>query len=122
MKMLKNKLLLLAVAGFVAVYGCARQEQYGKAITEDKFIPLSDVLGNMNSYSGKTVKVQGKIVTECPTGCWFEMAEGPAVLYVDIGPQGLAIPQKVGKKVVVEGRIVVEGYKAKLLGGGLVIQ
>ncbi len=57
-----------------------------------------------------------------PTGCWFEVSEGGAVLYVDIGAEGLAIPQRVGWRVTVRGRLQGEGARPYLIGQGLEIR
>lgn len=117
-----SKLAFLVLAPMIIVSGCANRELYGKAVTEKNVISISDILVNADTYKGKMVKVEGEIVTECPTGCWFEMGDGSAVLYVDIGPNGIAIPQRVGKNVTVQGVVVVDGYKIKLIGEGVEIK
>ena len=77
---------------------------------------------NPSAYLTKTVKLEGKIVAECPTGCWFDVDDGTGVLHVDTKPSGYAIPQRVGKKVVVEGEIYERGGKPIMIGKGVEIQ
>lgn len=111
---------LLAVG--VLLQACSKPEQYGEALGRGETTALGSVLSKPKSFEGQTVKVKGEIVTECPTGCWFEMKEGSAVLYVEIGQQGLAIPQRVGKEVTVEGTIAVDGANVRLEGKGVEIR
>ncbi len=102
--------------------GCGKPVLYGAASTVADITSAADILSNPEDFEGKSVKVEGRIVTECPSGCWFEIEEGNARLYVDIAPSGLAIPQKVGSKVTVEGAVTVEDNKAKLIGRGVEIK
>lgn len=101
---------------------CARTERYGEVTPGSGTTAVKEILSRPQEYRGKTVRVEGRIVTECPTGCWFEMKEDGAVLYVDIGRQGLAIPQRLGRKVAVEGTVAVDGAIVKLEGRGVEIR
>jgi hypothetical protein len=110
---------LIAVA--IVTRGCGSPETYGEPVTETSKTVVSDILQNMDAYAGKTVRVEGKIATECPSGCWFELAEGGAMIYVDMAPHGFAIPQYVGKNAVVQGTVVVEGKRARIHAKGVEI-
>ena len=59
---------------------------------------------------------------ECPTGCWLDVGKENAALHVDIKPAGFAIPQKVGSRVIVEGKIQVKDNQVSMLGQGVEIQ
>ncbi len=72
-------------------------------ITEKGVVNTKDILTNPDKYLGQTLRLEGKIVRECPSGCWFYLEDETGTIYVDINPSGLSIPPKVGKKVVVEG-------------------
>jgi len=124
MKIKVSKKILLTVVALLALMlqGCGSKESFGEAVVEKSSTPIADVLSKPADYRGKTVKIEGEIVSECPSGCWFEVGEGNAVAYVDIAPQGLAIPQRVGKKVVVEGTVSFENQKVVVLGKGVEIQ
>ena len=69
-----------------------------------------------------TVTVQGKIIQECPTGCWFDIQQGGAKLHIDIRPAGLAIPQRVGKTVTVEGQVISKDGQVQVSGRGVEIK
>ena len=123
MRRLTSKAVLAGVVlTFVAAQGCGGSETYGEAISETEMTAVSDILTNPADYDGRTVRVEGKIATECPSGCWFELQDGAALIYVDLAPHGLAIPQKVGKQVVVEGKITVKDGRPKLFGKGVEIR
>lgn len=87
---------------------CGRTEEFGGKISDQTPITVKDVMTQTESYKGKPVVVEGKIVTECPAGCWFELKDESGIVYVDIEPSGLSIPQRVGRNVVVEGEIVTQ--------------
>ena len=44
------------------------------------------------------------------------------MIYVDIAPHGLAIPQRVGSKVAVEGTVSVEDGQVRFVGKGVEIR
>jgi hypothetical protein len=113
--------LIGAVLTAVAVQGCGRSETYGEAVTETNKTAISDILLQADRYEGETVRLEGKIATECPSGCWFELRDNGAVIYVDMAPAGFAIPQHVGRDVVVEGTVVVQDGKPKIHARGVEI-
>ena len=43
-------------------------------------------------------------------GCWFyvKVGSGNLDIYVDTGNSGFAIPQQVGKKILVEGKVIIK--------------
>jgi hypothetical protein len=110
-----------AALAVIVAQGCSGPETYGQAVTEAGTTPVADILAQPAEYDGKTVRVEGTIATECPSGCWFELQDGGALIYVDLNPNGLAIPQKVGKRAAVEGRVIVEDGRAKIYGMGVEI-
>jgi len=113
--------LLLAVA--FAATGCRdRAEQYGGKISDPNVTEAKAILSEPDAFEGKTVTIEGKIVRECPTGCWFDVEDGAAIIHVDINPSGFAIPQKVGKMVTVEGKISVQNKRPVLVGKGVEIK
>jgi hypothetical protein len=113
--------LLLGIAISVSYAGT---EKYGQEISNREITPLKDILANPKAYEGKLVTIEGKIANECSTGCWFylKVASADAVIYVDIGNSGFAIPQNVGKKVLVEGAVVIRETGPMIQGKGVEIQ
>ena len=100
--------LLIILLVILGVSGCSgnssdKSERYGVNITEKEVTSVKDIYTNPNEYLDKTVRLEGKIVRECSSGCWFFLEDETGTIYVDINPSGLSISPKVGKKVVVEG-------------------
>ena len=107
----------------VSLQGCGgRAEAYGNTLTDNEAVAVSAVLADPAAYNGQTVKIEGKIVSECMTGCWFGLEDDGVSIHVDIKPAGLAIPQRVGKDVVVEGTVAVEDNNVMFLGQGVEIR
>lgn len=82
----------------------------------EELTSISDILQNADEYDGKEVIVQGRIVNECGSGCWFTLREGNAVIYIDLAPNNMVIPQKRGAEVKVTGKVVKEGSDAFMIG------
>ena len=120
----KNSIALLALVIFCAglLIGCGRAESYGKAISNREITKVDDILRNPDIYKGKTVTIKGKITNECSTGCWFDIKDGEAIMYVNIEPAGFAIPQKSGHTALVEGKVMVENGKTKISGTGVKVR
>lgn len=127
----KIKLIGLFLVIFVMVVsmaGCGgnsngnssnNSEKYGVDITEKKVTSVKDILTNPDEYLDQTVRLEGKIVRECPSGCWFFLEDETGTIYVDINPSGLSIPPKVGKKVVVEGVPTNRNGRVSIIGKGV---
>jgi hypothetical protein len=117
-------MLCITAAMFLLFSSCAKKDSatYGREITNRNITEVKAVLTTPETFDGKTVTVKGKIVNECPSGCWLEVQEGSAILYVDLNPSGFAIPQKVGKEVVVEGNVSMRDNKPIMTGTGVEIK
>jgi uncharacterized protein YdeI (BOF family) len=81
-----------------------------------KTLKISDILESPESYGGQAVIVEGKIVSECPAGCWFTLDDGTGTIYVDLAPSDLVIPQKRGAFATVYGEVVRKGSDTYLIG------
>ncbi|MBN2482829.1 MAG: DUF4920 domain-containing protein [Candidatus Omnitrophica bacterium] len=117
--------LLALFTGIILIIGCTTNvssESFGEPITEYTSVPIRNILSNPGELSGKTVTVSGKIVRECPSGCWFNLNDTTGEIYVDIKPSGFAIPQMVGKKVVVQGTVSARTGNTSLIGQGVELQ
>ena len=115
-------ILILNLA--LALSGCGRKksEQYGQQISNHNTTHISDILKEPEAFSGKTVTIDGKIVRECMTGCWFDVEGEKGSIHVDVKPSGFAIPQKVGKEVIVEGSVSLRDGQLTLVGKGVEIK
>ena len=94
-------------------------ERYGVDITEKEVTNIKNILTNPDEYLDQTVRLEGKIVRECPSGCWFYLEDETGTVYVDINPSGLSIPPKVGKKVTVEGVPTKINNGVSIIGKGV---
>ena len=111
MKTLKILFLsLVLLTGVISVSSYAGTEKYGEEITNRKITEVKDILAEPKTFEGKSVTIEGKIASECSTGCWFyvKVGSGNLIIYVDTGKSGFAIPQKMGSDILVEGNVVVK--------------
>ena len=119
----KTLATILVLTVVFALGGCRKKaEQYGREISNPNLADVKAILTEPGDFEGKTVTIEGKIVRECPTGCWFDVEQGTAIIHVDINPSGFAIPQKTGKMVTVEGTISVRNKQPVLIGKGVEIR
>lgn len=111
---------VLTILVLVVFSSCDRKkaEQYGKPIENRTVTPLSTVLKEPESFHEKTLTLAGKIVRQCPTGCWIDIQQGSALIHVDFNPSGFAIPQSLGKRILVEGQIRNQNGQTTLIGKG----
>jgi len=98
------------IVGVVLFSFFSRTEKYGQEIENYKVIALKDILANPKVFEGKLVTIDGKITNECSTGCWFyvQIGSGNLNIYVDTQNAGFAIPQKSGKQIIVEGKVIIK--------------
>jgi len=102
--------------------GCGSKKgetQFGEIPSNLQVTNIDDIVSRPQEYQDQDVAIEGKIVQECPTGCWFNLQDATGVIYVDINPSGFAIPQYTGKEVRVEGKVVLRGPKAMIVGQGV---
>jgi uncharacterized protein YdeI (BOF family) len=79
-------------------------------------VTVRELIDRSQEYAGRTVTLTGKIVTECPQGCWFFLNDGTGSIYIDLQPAGLTIPQKIGAQVTLRGKIKGSGGNLQILG------
>jgi len=109
-------LLLVALVGAATIISAGCLSQTAENTGTGTPVKIGDILENPGTYNGTTVVVSGKIVNECPSGCWFFLDDGTGSLYVDLLPSNFVIPPMVGSRVTVEGIIQVEGKDVTLVG------
>ena len=79
-------------------------------------VKINDILKKSSDYLGKEVIIEGKIVQECGAGCWFNLKDSTGVIYVDLAPSNLTIPQKVGSNARVYGVVTIEKKSTYIIG------
>lgn len=71
--MKRTPLFILAVF-LVLPFGAAAGTGYGSGVNLDQATSISDIFARPDVYSGKTVKVKGKVVDVCGhRGCWMDL-------------------------------------------------
>ena len=107
----------------VILAGCkGKPESFGQPISDKTITPIRSIVVKPADYNDKTVTIEGKITAECPAGGWFDLLQDSTLLYVDLHPTGIAIPQKVGSIVTVQGTIELRENKPVLVGSGVEIK
>ena len=77
---------------------------------------IAQLLEKGSEYAGREVIVKGKIVQECGSGCWFNLKDNTGIIYVDLAPSNLVIPQKVGSNATVHGRVNIKKGITYIIG------
>lgn len=113
---------LIIVLLILTVSGCVNdednRERYG-FITGKEVVKVKDIYVNSDKFLSQTIKLEGKIIRECSSGCWFYLEDDTGVIFVDINPSGLSIPPKVGEKATVEGNPEKRNGKIIIVGKGV---
>lgn len=77
---------------------------------------IADLLKQSSEYVDREVIVQGKIVQECGAGCWFNLKDDTGIIFVDLAPSNIVIPQKVGSQATVIGKFGMKKGIAYVIG------
>jgi uncharacterized protein YdeI (BOF family) len=109
-------LLLVALGGAIIIMSAGCLSPTAENTGTGTPVKIGDILKDPASYKGTSVVVTGKVVNQCPSGCWFFVDDGTGSLYVDLLPGNFVIPPMVGSRVTVEGTIQVEGKDVTLVG------
>lgn len=108
-----NALCLLGLA-LLVLYPVQAKDEPSELKGEE--VRIVDLLQNATSYEGKMVLIEGKIETECPSGCWFIVNDDTASIYVDILPSNFVIPQKRGEDAKVYGEVTIKNGDPMIIG------
>ena len=121
MKLLHAGWMVAVVVSLVAA-GCGKAEVYGTPPGAGDSTAIREILSGAGELGDRQVTVEGTIVRECPSGCWFELKDESGSVRVDLAPSGLAIPQRVGKTVAVLGTVSTNGPQVEVVGSGVEIK
>lgn len=114
--------IALFLIGAIIVGCTVKKSVYGQHISETNVTSIGDILANPEQFNQKIVRIEGKIIKECPSGGWFMLKDNAGIIYVDLHPSYFAIPQAVGSKVVAEGRVKKDGQSVVVIGKGVEIK
>jgi uncharacterized protein YdeI (BOF family) len=79
-------------------------------------VKIQEIVKNESAFDNKYVVIEGKIDSECASGCWFIVDDDTAQLYVNINPSNFVIPQKRGSNVKVYGKIATSNGDPAMIG------
>jgi uncharacterized protein YdeI (BOF family) len=122
---MKNILILcvtVLVGGVAyATWHYTRPEHYGNAFVGAAEVSLRELALKSAVREARDVRIQGEIVRQCPaTGCWFYLDDGKGNrIKVELGKVVPQLPQRLGSRAVVEGRVVEMGDEAVFAGNGV---
>lgn len=74
--------------------------------TQPEQVTIRALFDHRDQYDGRIVIVRGKITTQCPQGCRFNLDDGTGVLFVELVDKALerALPPgSIGKQIEVRG-------------------
>ena len=99
--------LLIAMALCAVAVAAQKGEHFGAGFTDAKTVSLKDALADTEKFSGKTIKVEGKIADVCQErGCWLVVTDGELQMRVKFKDYGFFVPKDAsGRRVILEGII-----------------
>ncbi|MEW6210029.1 MAG: DUF4920 domain-containing protein [Acidobacteriota bacterium] len=101
----KIQALLTAMVLCAAATAAQKAEHFGAAFTDAKTVSLKEILSDVGTFSGKTIKVEGEITEVCQAkGCWLVVTDGKQEMRVKFKDYGFFVPKDAsGRKVILEG-------------------
>lgn len=97
----------LSIAGVKESYGSIGNFQ-PQEITVKQAISLCD------QVPAEIVKITGTVVAECQMGTWFRIYDEDEELFVDLKPASFLLPERVGEKATVYGKLKRRGLRCYL--------
>lgn len=110
---LVGPLILITMAAMVIQAVQATEEPIE---LKNEAVKIQDIVKNESAFDNKYVVIEGKIDSECASGCWFIVDDETAQLYVNINPSNFVIPQKRGSNVKVYGKITTSSGDPAMIG------
>lgn len=108
---LQHRKFGLAAAAFAfAVFtlaATAEVRQVGEKVGDAPLVPIAKIVADPDAWSGKEVKVQGKVHGVCKmAGCWLELEEAGAKIRVKVDDGFLVFPEdSVGETAIARGTV-----------------
>jgi hypothetical protein len=109
--MLRKTLLAAVLATFLLPAAAGEATTYGQALTLDTTTAIGDILDDPHEYEGSLVRVEGGVSAMCVhKGCWLrlEAPDGRLLLTKSTGDKVQVPKEALGRKVTVEGVVVVD--------------
>ena len=107
---MKSKSLCIAMLTLsLTAFGYQKAaKHFGEPFTDAKTVALGEVISNVEKYSGKALKVEGKVEGVCQErGCWLVVRDGKSEMRVTFKDYSFFVPKdSAGKRVTLEGLVV----------------
>lgn len=102
-----SMLLVVLLFSVMAFTGCGGRKITGSpAVADTPAVPLSEILANPASYSGKTVVLDGQISSVCVSLCDFTYKEKNQSVVINMD-SGIKVPRvKTGTRVRVTASVL----------------
>lgn len=112
--------ILVAGAGYIG-WAYLQPEHFGRAFLGAPAATIRQLTLAGAASGGGNVRVEGEIVRQCPvSGCWFYLDDGAGnQVKVELGKVVPTLPQRIGKRATVEGRMVLMGEEPVFAGEGV---
>jgi len=105
--MLKTKCLVILLLITVGLLNAQNWKTFGKELTLKDTTLISNILANPDTFIGKKVLVEGRVVDVCKKrGCWMELASDKEFqsIRVKVNDGEIVFPLEArGKRALVEG-------------------
>lgn len=96
--------LLVILLGLV---GC-KSEKYGQGVDSNAPVVTVKDIFLRPEFRGKDVTVQGSISSQCQSnGCWFFLQDATGQIFINLSPNNMTLPDRMGKQVKVTGLVAV---------------
>ena len=117
----KTCLLGVLLIILVSIAGCfAEQREESDNLTPIK-VTVADILSTPDKYSSVNLSIDGKISSQCGSGCWFILSDDTGDLYVNLKPENFVIPPSMGKNALVNGTILEKNGDIEYIGSVVLI-
>lgn len=106
---IRNVVLAATFAALVCATPAAAEDlRLGKPLTLDKPVTLAALFADLDSVTGKTVQVAGKVTEVCEMmGCWMNLTDTDGhLLRIKVDDGVIVFPKdSVGKSAIAEGKL-----------------
>lgn len=103
---------LVSIAGCIADLGTGQEAKPVK-------VTIADLVNTPEKYGTNNLSVEGTVSSQCGSGCWFILSDNTGDLYVNLKPNNFVIPPAMGKKVEVNGTILVKSGDVAFIGSSV---
>ncbi len=117
-KILLSCACIVVVGVAYLIWSFLRPEHFGSDFTTAPLVQIADLDEHLHF---KQVRVEGKIVRQCPvTGCWFylEDKQGRQVR-IDFEASIPRLPQRIGRMAIVEGELSHRNGERIIIGSAV---